>query len=315
MKTHILCKIKILKILETHGQYSANMPSTYHISRHSASSYGSLVDRGANGGLAGVMFMSWKEQVEKVCVTGIDDHELPGLDIAQLEISNKVRDILRMYHSSSWHSEPYHQNQNPSEWHYRTIKAWTNTILNRSGAPPSCWLLCMSYVCYLPNHISCESLKGQISLTELYGVTPDISILMMYTFYQSVYYASHNKSFPSTSEEKHEFWVGFGEHVDDAITHKLLDSSSNKTLYRSAVHPADDLHLNKHLLPDLGESVGSNKPKPITFVKSHQDLDKSVSKPMAEYNPDDLIGRTFLLPPNQKGERQSINQTKGHRNI
>ena len=73
--------------------------------------------------------------------------------------------------------------------------------------------------------------------------------------------------------------------------------------YRSAVHPADDLHPNKHLLPDLGESVGSNKPKPITFVKSHQDLDKSVSKPMAEYNPDDLIGRTFLLPPNQTGER------------
>ena len=49
--------------------------------------------------------------------------------------------------------------------------------------------------------------------------------------------------------------------------------------------------------------MGSNKPKPITFVKSCQDLDKSDSKPMAEYNPDDLIGRTFLLPPNQKGER------------
>ena len=24
---------------------------------------------------------------------------------------------------------------------------------------------------------------------------------------------------------------------------------------------------------------------------------------MAEYDPDDLIGRTFLLPPNQKGKR------------
>ena len=32
---------------------------------------------------------------------------------------------------------------------------------------------------------------------------------------------------------------------------------------------------------------------------SIQDLDK----PMAEYNPDDLIGRTFLSPPNQKSER------------
>ena len=41
---------------------------------------------------------------------------------------------------------------------------------------------------------------------------------MMYTFYQSVYYASHNQSFPLSSEEKHAFWIGFGEH-GDAITH------------------------------------------------------------------------------------------------
>ena len=36
-------------LLERHGQYSASMVSTYHMSKHSASSYGSLVDRGANG--------------------------------------------------------------------------------------------------------------------------------------------------------------------------------------------------------------------------------------------------------------------------
>ena len=123
-------------------------------------------------------------------------------DYAQVETSNKVKDILRMYHSSGWHSEPYHQNQNPSDWHYSTIKAWTNTVLNMSGSPANCGLLCMSYVCYLLNHISCESLKWQIPLTRLYGVTPDIRILMMYKFYQSVYYASHNQSFPSTSEEE-----------------------------------------------------------------------------------------------------------------
>ena len=80
-------------------------------------------------------------------------------DYAQAEISNKVKDILRMYHCSSWHSEPYHQNQNPSEWRYRTLKAWTNTIINRTGEPANCCLLCMTYVCYLLNHISCESLK------------------------------------------------------------------------------------------------------------------------------------------------------------
>ena len=63
----------------------------------------------------------------------------------------------------------------------------------------------MSYVCYQLNHISCESLKGQIPLTKPYGVTPDISIIMMYTFYQSVYYASDNQSSPSTSEENMHF--------------------------------------------------------------------------------------------------------------
>ena len=39
--------------LEIYGHYSAKMASTYHISKHSASSYASLVDREANGGLAG----------------------------------------------------------------------------------------------------------------------------------------------------------------------------------------------------------------------------------------------------------------------
>ena len=37
-------------------------------------------------------------------------------DSAKTEISNKVMDILRAYHISNWHSEPYHQNQNPAEW-------------------------------------------------------------------------------------------------------------------------------------------------------------------------------------------------------
>ena len=51
-------------------------------------------------------------------------------DSAKTEISNKVMDILRAYYISNWHSEPYHQNQNPAEWRYRTIKSWTNTVMN-----------------------------------------------------------------------------------------------------------------------------------------------------------------------------------------
>ena len=57
------------------------MASTYHISKHSASSYGSLVDSGTNGGLAGADVHVLERTGRNVSVTGIDDHYLPGLDI------------------------------------------------------------------------------------------------------------------------------------------------------------------------------------------------------------------------------------------
>ena len=172
----------------------------------------------------------------------------------KVEISNKVKDILRMYHRLSWNSEPYHQNQTPAEGRYCTLKSWTNTIMNRSGDPSDCWLLCMIHASYILNDLSCEALGGNVPLGMLYGVSPDISILLLYTFYQPLFYATHNQSYPSTSEERAARWVGFGEHVGDALTHKLLDDDTKKILYGSAVRPSDSAHPNRRLVSDGGES-------------------------------------------------------------
>ena len=103
-------------------------------------------------------------------------------DSAKPEIINKAMDILRAYHISKWHSEPYHQNQNPAEWRYRTLISWTNTVMNRSAAPANCWLLCLIYVCYLHNHIACTALDGKIPLLAFTGITPDISIIFSFHF-------------------------------------------------------------------------------------------------------------------------------------
>ena len=60
--------------------------------------------------------------LQAICISLEDNIRFRGAmsklisDYAQVEISNKVKDILRMYHSTSWHSEPYHRNQNISEW-------------------------------------------------------------------------------------------------------------------------------------------------------------------------------------------------------
>ena len=125
-------------------------------------------------------------------------------DSAKTEISKKVMDILRAYHISNWHSEPYYQNQNPAEWRYRTIRSWTNTVMNRSPAPANCWLLCMTYVCYILNHIAYGALNGSIPLLVLYEITPDISIMLLYTFI-NLYFMLHmiNTFHQKVKKEQH----------------------------------------------------------------------------------------------------------------
>ena len=81
-------------------------------------------------------------------------------------------------------------------------------------------------------------------------------------FYQPVFYATHNQSYPSASEERAARRDGFGEHVSDALTHKLLDDDTKKILYRSAVRPSDSAHPNKRLVPDGGESSQTPKLNP-----------------------------------------------------
>ena len=116
--------------------------------------------------------------------------------------------------------------------------------MNQTGAPADCWLLCMTYVYYLLNHMSCEALKYSVPLTKLHGVAPDISILLLSTFSQSVSITTHNQSFPSTSKERAASWVGFGEHVGDALTQKLFEADTRKILSRSAV---SHLELEGHI--------------------------------------------------------------------
>ena len=187
-------------------------------------------------------------------------------DSAKTEISKKVMDILGAYHISNWHSEPYHQNQNPAQCRYRTIKSWTNTVVNRSGEPANCWLLCMIYVCYILNHITCGVLNGSTPLLVLYGITPDISIMLLFTFYQTVFYATHYQHFPSEREEREAFGVGFGEHHGDAMTHKLLDKITQKITYRSAVRPIIKSNPNHRLTEDGGEASTSKQPSSLNLI-------------------------------------------------
>ena len=62
---------------------SINHHFTYHVAQASQAKHGSLVDRGANGGLAGSDVRILSRSSRKCTVTGIESHELQGLDVVQ----------------------------------------------------------------------------------------------------------------------------------------------------------------------------------------------------------------------------------------
>ena len=153
-------------------------------------------------------------------------------------------------------------------------------------------------------------------------MTPDISIMILYTFYQPVFYATHDQHFPSESEECTAFGVGFAEHCGGALTHMVFDADTLKIIYYSAIRPRTLKNPNQRLVPAGGEedhqphhktlkhptsSTDDGTPTkpdiPTVFIKSRHDDGPTLSKLLPEFNPDDLLGRTFLLPPGDNGKR------------
>ena len=147
-----------------------------------------------------------------------------------------------------------------------------------------------------------------------------------------MFYATYDQHFPSESEERAGYWVGFGGHCGDAMTHKIFDHDTQKIIYRSAVRPKKSSTPNHRLAPHGGEVSASSDPSedkissvsplgapdgssqkqkaPTVFIRSRDEENPSGSKPMPTMDPSDLIGRTFLLPPEENGERHRANVTR-----
>ena len=149
-----------------------------------------------------------------------------------------------------------------------------------------------------------------------------------------MFYAPSDQHFSSEIEERAGYCVGFGEHCGDAITQKILDQDTQKIIYRGTVRPKKSSTPNHRLAPhgvkgrflhlltllkikiSYGSPLGAPEgysPKqkaPTVFIRSRDEGNPSGSKPMPTFDPSDLIGRTFLLPPEENGERHRAKVTR-----
>ena len=109
----------------------------------------------------------------------------------------------------------------------------------------------------------------------------------------------------------------------------VLDAVTNKIIYRSALRPRTPKDPNKRLVDAGGEEgLQSHKnsikhPTPVpngeksapsdtptVYIKSRHDDGPTSSKPLPGFNPDDIVGRTCLLPLGDNGERLRAKVTR-----
>ena len=245
-------------------------------------------------------------------------------DRGKYEISKRVTDLLRSLFIQDYQSEPYHQHQNKAENRFGLAKRYTNTVMNTSGCPACCWLLCLQYICVVLNHLASPTLQGICPVQALEGTTPDISFLLHFSFYEPVYYridsSEPDLNFPSSSNEKKGYWVGFADNQ----TWRILTEDTQKIIIRSGVRSALRTTTNQRLASPSGEGITLPFPIPYSqqsqhylpldpldastpnfehFVKSQTGEDEDNPIPIANIDIPNLLGRSFLLPPEDNGER------------
>ena len=160
-------------------------------------------------------------------------------DGGKYEISKQVTDLLRSLFIRDYQSEPYHQHQNKAENRFGLAKRYTNTVMNTSGCPACCWLLCLQYICVVLNHLASPTLQGICPVQALQGTTPDISFMLHFSFYEPVYYridsSDPDLNFPSSSNEKKGYWVGFADNQGDRLTWRILTENTQKITICSGI--------------------------------------------------------------------------------
>ena len=111
------------------------------------------------------------------------------------------------------------------------------------------------------------TLQGICPVQALQGTTPDVSFMLYFSFYEPVYYridsSEPDLNFPSSSNEKKGYWVGFADNQGDNFTWRILTEDTQKIIICSGICSALRTTTNQSLASPSGE--GTTLPFPIPY--------------------------------------------------
>ena len=260
-----------------------------------------LIDRGANGGLAGADMRIIHTTPRKINIVGIDDHELTGLNVvtAATLLDTQKGPIIGVFH------EYAHLGKGQSI-HAAGQMEWFN--------------------CQVDDRSKLVGGTQSIQTSEGYVIPLSIESGLVYM---------HSMRIPTDHDFQHYPHVFFTSPdiwdtsvLDHGISQSLLENTNQHSDVSLLQSSNFDAYGEPHHLPSLppGEHIthvhlhgtktypnlrldppkGEDRPQDLTsdvFVYGRPNPDGSASTPpMSIINFDALLGRTFLLPMDENGE-------------
>lgn len=167
--------------------------------------------------------------------------------------------------------------------------------MDKVKAPDCLWYLSLKYVVQVLNHLATPELDNRTPIQKAFGVTPDISGLLQFYFYQPVFYLdTYKPSFPN-STELFGHWVGLAENIGDALTYWLLTPEYN-LIARSTLCPAyQPNHQNLRMVE--GEDVEVYGPLPDADAQVDP-IEIVPNRTFPTVDPQNLIGFQFTKDHN-----------------
>ena len=127
----------------------------------------------------------------------------------------------------------------------------------------------------------------------LTGVTPDISSLLHFDWYEPVYYKTEESHFPSISNEKSGCFVGISEHVGHALTFMILTDKIQKIICPSVVWSANSPVATNLRADPISDAEPTQHIQSLFDTNDH--VDESHQPHMPIVSPEELVGRTLSL--------------------
>ena len=206
-------------------------------------------------------------------------------DAARVYQGNCFVQYLRDLYIGFWSAESKHQNQNPVERRYETVKRMTNRLMERRGAPAIAWFFAMSLVCYTLSHAFDLTLPGKKSpMMYISNAHYDISPLLQYQFWEPVYVLVDSPKFPSESTRVRGHWLGIDETISHQLCFLVYIDSTKSVVSRSEISSA------------LDPEVANKREDPITINIPHKD---SAVK-----------NETYVHSPNCRSEHDAVSSVK-----